>query len=195
MALQGWLVRPVPRVAVERFIEANHYSGSINGVNSTYCFALLDPDNALKGAALFGEMATTSWRAYGERESDVLELRRLCCVDDTPKNAESFLIGGCIRWLRRNTEVKILVSYADPNYGHEGTIYRATNWRYEGLTPPDKGWRWNGHTYHSRAPRVRYRGALKPFAQSLSKAIKDGRAEAIELAGKHRFVMHLAVSR
>ena len=53
-----------------------------------------------------------------------MELRRLCCIDETPKNTESYFIGRTLRWLRKNTGYKVVVSYADTHHGHEGTIYK-----------------------------------------------------------------------
>lgn len=64
---------------------------------------------------------------------EVLELIRLHIDDGYGKNIESFVIGQSFEWLRQNDpRVKILISYADPEVGHTGRIYRATNWLYQG---------------------------------------------------------------
>lgn len=64
---------------------------------------------------------------------NVLELTRLYIHDGYGKNIESYVIGQTFRWLRKNApEVKVLVSYADPEYGHLGKVYQATNWIYQG---------------------------------------------------------------
>lgn len=64
---------------------------------------------------------------------EVLELTRLVCLDGYGKNLESYFIGKSFEWLKQNApEVKVLVSYADPEQEHTGTIYRATNWLYQG---------------------------------------------------------------
>ena len=66
--------------------------------------------------------------------SGVLELTRLVILDCYGSNIESFVIGQSFRWLRHNApEVKVLISYADPEEDHAGTIYQATNWLYQGL--------------------------------------------------------------
>lgn len=62
-----------------------------------------------------------------------LELNRLVLLDDCPKNSESRFIGWALRWLRKNTQYKKVISYADPRFGHRGTIYRASNFEYLGL--------------------------------------------------------------
>lgn len=61
---------------------------------------------------------------------DVIELTRLWIDDSVGKNAESFLIGNTIKMLGK----KIIISYSEPNFGHVGTVYQATNWIYTGLT-------------------------------------------------------------
>ena len=77
------------------------------------------------------DIATTA------KPEDVIELRRLCCIDATPKNTESRFIGYCLRWLRKNTEMKAVLSLADPNVGHQGIIYKATNFKEIGKTFKD----------------------------------------------------------
>lgn len=62
--------------------------------------------------------------AYGVE----LELSRLVLLDAAGKNSESRFIGFALRWLRRNSSARAVVSFADPRAGHEGTIYRAANW-------------------------------------------------------------------
>jgi len=165
------------RNEVRDFIEKWHYSHNINGLMSSYCFKLMDGERMI-GAMMFGRLGmANAWRKYANKESDVLELRRLVCVDDTPKNTESYFIGKCLRWLKNNTAVKTIVSYADPNYGHQGIIYQATNFTKVGMTAKGKVILWNGKKYHDKAIRTKYRGELKPFAKALKQALDSGLAE------------------
>ena len=61
-----------------------------------------------------------------------MELTRLFIFDGYGKNIESYFIGQSIKWLQSNTDIKALISYADPKVGHKGGIYQATNWLYQG---------------------------------------------------------------
>jgi hypothetical protein len=63
---------------------------------------------------------------------------RLVLLDEVPKNSESKFISWCIRWLKKNTDLAALISFADPKYGHSGTIYKASNWTYCGLQKQDR---------------------------------------------------------
>jgi hypothetical protein len=68
---------------------------------------------------------------------DTWELSRLWIDDSVPRNAETFLIGRSIRHIKKNhRNIKTLISFADPEAGHSGTIYRASNWSPE--THPTK---------------------------------------------------------
>jgi hypothetical protein len=191
MALEEWRVVPCPRSEVKDFTESWHYSKSINGIKIAQCFKLVNPDGYLCGVALYGAAATTAWKKYAEVESDCLELRRLVCVDDTPKNAESFLVGQSLRWLRKNTDFKVVISYADPNHGHSGMIYRASNFKHVGMTAGGIVFDWNGKIYHDRALRTKYNGKLKPFAIRLAEAVKSGEAVTKVQTGKHIYVYDL----
>ena len=133
---QQFRIELCERSQIRDFVESNHYSHNINGLKTSYCFrVVLKSNNALVGAIIFGELSTTSWKKYGQSEKDVLELRRLVLLDECPKNSESYVVGFCLRWLKKNSTYKVVISYADPEYGHEGT---ASNFKYLGKTSKDK---------------------------------------------------------
>ena len=184
-------VMPTTRKDVSGFIEANHYSGSINGVIADYCFAMYDGEEMV-GAAIFGRMAMANqWKRFGDKAEDVIELRRLCCVDKAVRNSESFFIGKMLRWLKKNTTIKTVVSYADAEHNHSGIIYKASNFVYEGFRKGARVIMFNGKSYHDKAIRTKYKGELKPFAVRLKKALEEGDAFYKETKGKHCFVYTL----
>ena len=93
MKVKEFVVEPCERSEVRDFIEKWHYSQSINGVKTTYCFKMTYKGDLI-GAMLYGSLGmANTWKKYVDREDKLLELRRLCCIDDTPKNTESFFIG------------------------------------------------------------------------------------------------------
>lgn len=186
-----WEVRLVERAEIREFIEKWHYSRSINGVLSTYCFGLYR-DSKMQGAMLFGKVGmANAWKKYADKQEEILELRRLCCVDDTPKNAESYFIGKCLKWIRRHSEVKLIVSYADTNHGHEGIIYRATNFSYMGTTSPGRVIIHGDRQYHDKTIRTKYKGELKPFAKKVKAALDNGEAYYKKTTPKHVYLMRI----
>ena len=170
-------------------MEKWHYSHSINGVLGNFYFKMERGKGELIGAVIFGKPAMAGQlKRFGD---GVIELRRLVCIDDTKKNAESYMIGRCLRWLKQNTTVKTVVSYADPEYGHAGIIYKASNFILESKTTKGKVILWNGKKYHDKAIRTTYNGKLKPFALKLKEALKSGEAQYKETARKNCYVYYL----
>ena len=169
-----------PRKQIADFIELHHYSHNVNGVSTSYCFKITD-NETLVGAMIFGQTAmANNWKKWVTQKEDLLELRRLVCIDDTPRNTESWFIGKALRWLKQNTQVKRIISYADPRFGHAGTIYKASNFEYLGVTRKSKVIVYNGKEYHEKT--IRNSGNYK---YAIIEALKTGEAYYIPVPGKH----------
>ena len=94
-------------------------------------------DNKLVGVAVYGfpvgAKAPTSV-CDGLTKDNILELTRLYVDDGYGSNIESCALGKTFQWIRENdTNIKVLLSYANNGQGHVGGIYKATNWIYQGL--------------------------------------------------------------
>lgn len=78
MALEGYTVKHVDRSEIKDLIEAWHYSQSINGLMSSHCFGLYDPEGVLVGGMIYGGLGmANAWKKYADSPEEVLELRRL----------------------------------------------------------------------------------------------------------------------
>ena len=186
-------ITPCGLQQVRRFVEQHHYSHNVNGVKISYCFQV-KCDGRLVGGVIYGALSTTAWKRFADTEQKVLELRRLVLLDEAGRNSESRVVGWTLRWLRKHAPaVEVVVSYADPAHGHSGTIYRASNFQYKGISATDKGFRdpETGKTYHSRALRTKYNGDFKPFVKRLREKHDAGRLEVVELPGKHCYTYNL----
>jgi hypothetical protein len=156
MSVTEFIVREVPRKQISAFIEKHHYSHNINGVHSLHCFALLKENKFglydMIGAMIYGNpgMPAIASKYNPDNPLRCWELRRLVCIDDTPKNTESYFIGQTFKWLKKNTDCEVIVSFADRHYGHEGIIYQATNFHRAGVTAAGKVLMVDGRQYHSR---------------------------------------------
>ena len=133
MSVTEFTVEEIPRKGTVKFIEKHHYSHNVNGVQSLYHFGLYREGNfglpTMIGAMMYAHpsMPATAAKYNPINHDKCLELRRLVCIDDTPTNTESYFIGKTLRWLKRNTDMEVIVSFADQHYGHSGIIYKATN--------------------------------------------------------------------
>ena len=182
----------VNRKTIKQFIEEHHYSHSINGLKTSFCFALYDSLDMV-GAVLFGGLSTTAWKKYGSSEGSVIELRRLVISDHMPRNTASWFVSRALKYIKVNSAVEIVVSYADPLYSHVGYVYQACNFIYIGKTPPDTLFYDSEYdrTYHSRALRTKYKGQYKPFVVRLRKKLVEGKLVKIRTQGKYTYVYPL----
>ena len=132
-ALQTIIVRPIPTVAARKILVKNHYLHSFPGCTEL-CFGAFS-GNRLLGAITFGAGPTNAFRLIeGASPDDCLTLTRLWLSEELPSNSESRVISISIRYLKKFTKLKFLVTYAVPVQGHVGIIYQATGWLYTGLS-------------------------------------------------------------
>lgn len=171
----------------KHFIEQHHYSKSARSQKAKHVFKLIDHYDNLVGVAVYGDPTSIHYNG-----TNTIELRRLCLIDDTPKNTESYFIGRTLRWMKKNTEYSKVLSFADPNHGHQGIIYRASNFKYEGRETYD-GYsvEYQGTSFTKREVYQKTGGEYTSRALELQAAIKSGEAKQIKLERKHRYVYEL----
>ena len=119
------------------------------------------------------EIAKGAFGLERHEQQGLFELSRLCIHPDTQQreyNITSWFVSKAIKRLRKDTEVKAIISYADSDY-HHGTIYRACNFRYCGLSEPKKDFYFADGTKHSRG------------------SVKGCDGEWKDRSRKHRYVM------
>lgn len=127
------IIRPCSIGEVDRFIKA-HYLGKRPAI-VMLCIMMLH-DGEPVGCIVYSAPPREADKRYGGK---TWELARLYLVDQIPCNAETWLIGQSIKFIRRHCpEVQHLLSYADPSAGHKGTIYKASNWRQDGRTDDER---------------------------------------------------------
>lgn len=198
---------------IQAFIKQRHYSRSAN-VAAMYCFALISKKKGIVGACIYSKPAMNSiYKLYADSEEQVLELRRLVCIDETPKNTESYFVGKTLKWLIKNTTCKTVVTYADPSFGHVGHAYRACNFVYDGkagdtvvLELPVE------HCVHHRACEAEGKAKCQVHDRNMRCKTKDGRgytpqaiklrelynqgiAQLVSRETKHRYHYHLEEKR
>ena len=176
MSVTEFTVEEIPRKGTVQFIEKHHYSHNVNGVQSLYHFGLYREGNfglpKMIGAMLYAmpSMPHTAKKYNPINPDRCMELRRLVCIDETPKNTESYFIGNTLRWLKQNTDIEVIVSFADQHYGHSGTIYKASNFEYLGETSAGQVLMVDGREMHSRSLNQHRR----PYGRELKRRYNDG---------------------
>lgn len=201
MALEGWKVERISFKAARPMIENLHYAHRDDQpctIQWKHCFGLFKPDSdftywdqyELVGVMVYTlPSGPTAGQSYCPESPDkVLELRRLVCIDDTPKNAESFFISRTLKWLKRNTDNVLILSYADPVQGHAGTIYKASNFDYVGRSQGGTMLEVDGKLVHGRSLTIN-----RPYAKVLQERMKAGdpNVKIIKTEPKHLFSYRL----
>ena len=176
MSVKEFTVEEVNRKSIVKFIEKHHYSHNVNGVQSLYHYGLYTEGNfglpKMIGAMMYAypSMPATAAKYNPINPTKCLELRRLVCIDDTPKNTESYFIGQTFKMLKRDTDMEVVVSFADQHHGHTGVIYKATNFEYLGETARGRVLMVDGKEMHSRSLNQLDR----PYGRELNRRYKAG---------------------
>ena len=98
------------------------------------------------------ELGVSAFGLSRDDQEGLFELSRLCIRPDIQKeeyNITSWFVSKCIRRFRKDANVRAILSYADSAH-HTGTIYRACNFNYFGLTDQKKDFYYSDGTKHSR---------------------------------------------
>lgn len=121
-----------------------------------------------------------------DEKSNVYELTRLWIKDGTPKNSESYLIGNTIKLLDK----EIIVSFAEIQQGHIGTVYQATNFLYCGLSakfrdPKVKGLEHQHHATYAKGMTM----------QQVKEKYGEENVYYVDRPRKHRYIFFNAKGR
>lgn len=118
-------VLPIDKKETYPWLNKKHYAKRIPSIS--YSFGLYNKSKVLKGVCTFGspcyEMENGNC-VFKDFNVKTVELNRLIKNDDLEKNVTSYFVSCCIKLLPKPI---CIVSYADPNNGHMGYIYQATN--------------------------------------------------------------------
>lgn len=157
-------------------IKANHYSHSIPS-GKTFAFRFRE------AIILFSIPANRNIAKFLlGHPGNVWELTRLWAPDAHDPNLLTQAISYGIKQIKAAVPgLDALVSYADPNVGHEGGVYRAASWVYTGQSE-------EGRYYRSREGQVVARRKFHSGKRALRKAeIEALGYRELKLPGKHRF--------
>ena len=185
MKSEYYIDRITKQQAGELLLEYHYLKDISKGFKSGYNYGLFrnndfSPLNigGLLGVCIFTglpvpEIAKGAFGLERNEQEGLFELSRLCIHPETQRtehNITSWFVSRSIRQLRKDTEVKAIISYADSDF-HSGTIYRACNFKYCGLSDPKKDFYFADGTKHSRGK------------------VKGAAGEWKERSRKHRYVM------
>lgn len=130
-----------------------HYAKTIP-VN-VFGYSVFNNKNEWCGVILYGTGAANNiGMPFGLSQGQVLELVRMALNGKQESTTKAMSIS--LKLLNKYIpNIKLVVSYADSEQGHYGTIYQATNWFYTGYST-DTNLIINGKREHRRTLGSRY---------------------------------------
>lgn len=139
-----FLIGEIPLAKAKELVEKHHYAHSSPSA-ATVCFGLFSQGHDFLGAAIFRPAVWGVAKSISPNDpQSVLCLSRFVLTPALPKNSASYFLSQCIRRLKLRPKIKTLVTFADTWQGHDGCIYKASNWQFKGPTPPQPVWTLNG---------------------------------------------------
>lgn len=181
-------VAPCSAEAARYAVEHWHYSGVLPTAKLVRLGVWENDD--FVGVVIFARGATPSLaKRWGFSQTEACELARVALVRkrEVPTTA---VVAAALKELRSsNPGMRLVVSFADPNVGHVGTLYMAGNWIYTGQTAPSHEVYFEGRWIHNRMLRPTGFGTL-PRVARLSDAEKAKLPRRTRL-GKFRYVYPL----
>lgn len=139
------------------------------------------------GAIIYGRGAAPNLlNQYGLTQMQGCELVRVAMTKHTVPVSRVLAI--TLRTMKRTQPgLRLVVSFADPDEGHVGGIYKASGWVYTGRMRPAKYFRILGKIVHPRSV------GAKGVSQTINEVrrLLDPSAEEVWKDGKHRYLMPL----
>lgn len=181
------------RKAIEYACKKFHYAKAVP-VN-TLGYNIYNQKDEWCGVVLYGTGANNNIaNSFGLLQGQVLELVRVAL--NGKQECTSQAVALSLKQLRKDCPLcRLVVSYADCDQNHLGTIYQATNWIFVGTSmqnSADSSWVVNGKRYHGRiiSDWVKARGGLRGLTrEQFLKKYYDPDAYEFLTKGKRKYLM------
>ena len=142
------------RKAVDYACKMFHYSKNAAPRAHDLAFSVID-NNIFCGVICYGRGATNDiGKPYNLSSGECIELIRVAL--NGKQSITSKAVSISLKLINKYAPlVKLVVSFADPEQGHSGTIYQATNWIYTGKTIAATEYILEGKRIHGRTFRAK----------------------------------------
>jgi hypothetical protein len=150
-----WVGHDAAKYACENW----HYSGCVP--KSKLVKIGVWENEIFKGVIIYGVGATSDLvKRYGLKKNEGCELVRIALRDHFFPVSKMLAIS--IKMIKRNFKnIRLIVSFADPEQGHHGGIYQATNWIFSGYSQASDEYIYKGKRWQGRSFRNKYKGMEK----------------------------------
>ena len=155
---------------------------------ATHTYGVYEGDS-FRGVIIFGMPVARSAHVKFQLEpNQCRELLRIALRGH--EQPLTIALGKAVKLLKKESpELELLISYADPDAGHVGTIYQAASWIYVGKSAPVQWLEIHGEVVHPRTIFSRY-------GTDSIKKLKgvDEDAKRVPRSRRHKYVLPLTKS-
>ena len=179
-------VEKVDHKTAKAWVEKWHYSHRIpTGKNISYgVFA----DDTLYAVIVYG-IGVNPYQAKFLGVDRVLEIKRMCRSEPPiPEYPLSKFISVTTKMARKEYACGCIIAFADPEQGHEGTVYKASNFTLHGVTNPE--WHLVDASGEKRHRRYAFRHARRNGITIAESRVELG-VERVKTQPKYRWVRFL----
>lgn len=155
MNIEIQTIQKIDKNEASMFIEKHHYRKTMPKLNKFFYGGYFE--GKLVAVITFGwgtQPKATIGKLFKNIETkDYLEIGRLCCIDELPKNTESNFMSRVFKKLLEETKLKVIFSWSDGIMGKPGFVYQATNFLYAGKITTDVYITKEGYLIHPRSAK------------------------------------------
>ena len=169
------MIKEITKYVATEFIMSRHYSPVMPKLTKHYCGYYVD--DVLQGVVTFGwgtRPKHTIQKLFPTLDTtDYYEIGKMCMDDSMGKNSETQMLSKVLTWLKQNTTIKFLFTWADGLVGKPGYVYQAFNFLYGGFIWTDtyvteKGEKVHPRTIQSQLPNTHnYKYGSRPNPKQL----------------------------
>jgi hypothetical protein len=184
------VIAPCTRKAAKYAVMSWHYSRCMP-VFKISSFGVWEAGRFV-GAVIFGRGASSPfYKKWDLLQTEACELLRVALLDrGEMRRAETTkVLALALKCLKlNNPTIHVVFSFADRDQGHEGTIYRAGNWAYSGISSEGQK---NGYDTPEGYIHSRTAGGSGVTSLEIARQRYGAETQSHVCKGKHRFFIGL----
>ena len=175
-------IRPIRNETAEQWVVRWHYSHRIP-TGKNICFGLY-ANNEMYAAIVYG-IGVNPYQAKFLGVERVLEIKRMCRSEPPLNYPLSRFIALTAKMAAKEYPYDCLIAFADPEQGHEGTVYKASGFKLHGMTNAE--WHLEDENGEKRHRRFAFRHARRN-GKTVAESRDELKLKRVQTAAKYRWI-------
>lgn len=179
-------IRKISHDAARRWVLRWHYSRRMP-TGKNICYGL-HSENSLYAVIVYG-IGVNPYQARFIGVSRVLEIKRMCRSEPPLNYPLSRFIAITAKMVAKEFPYDCLIAFADPEQGHEGTVYKASGFVMHGMTNAE--WHLEDNSGERRHRRFAFRHARRKGI-TLADSRKELGLRRVKTEPKYRWIRRVS---